>query len=90
MDYANLNAEQKQKLMLALKACIYAAATNKKWAGADYVCDIKKLHGGPYIMPFDDAIGLVAELAESLESPETWPDSPDKRGQLRTEEGKHD
>lgn len=75
VDFNSMSTEQKS--MLALKACLYAAATNKKLAGADYVCDFKKQHGGPYTIPFDAAIGIVAELAESMENQETWPDTSD-------------
>lgn len=87
-DFNSMSAEQ--KLTLALKACLYAAATNKKQAGATYVWDFKKKHGGPYTIPFDDAIGIVAEFIEGRENPEARPDTSDDDGQFRIEEDSHD
>ena len=74
MDFRNLTTEQKKRMMLALKACVYGTITNRRCEYATYTCDIKKKHGGPYYMPFDTAAEMVMDLAESLEDAETWPE----------------
>lgn len=73
VDFQNLTTEQKKRMMLALKACVYGTITNRRCVDATYTCDIKKKHGGPYYIPFVTAAEMVMDLVESLEDAETWP-----------------